>query len=752
MTDADSSSIEGRDSWFGRIGLLASRHSRLVIAIWAIVFIASIPILLRVEEPLKVGGFSSDQTEASRARQIIERELSGSGSQLVVVVTSRGPAIDSPALQDQVAAAIAQFRGHPRVLDIILPTDNASFISANGRTAYALVSLDLGPEESQRFVPEFEALVVEQPDLSILLAGGPAFYADIETVSQQDLKRAELIAFPFALAALLLVFGTVVAAAIPLIVGGIGVAAVLTAIYLAANLTDLSIFVLNLATMLGLGLAIDYCLFITSRFREELPRRQSVDDAIVVTMSTAGRAIFFSGLTVLIGLSGLTLFDFMFLRSVGIAGVIVVFFSVLASLTLLPAILRVAGRHIERLAVIRLPAETRGANGFWARLSRRVMQRPVMVLIPTATLMIALGAPFRDVIISSPDATILPQSTESRLGFDEIVSAFGPGEISPMVIVFQSTDSVFTMESIGSIRQLVMELQVDERVSRVEGFAAFPPDVTVDQAYSLVQLQQRAAGAGIGERFSQFAKDETALVLVYARSYPNSDESKDLLADVRNYTPVAELTMTVDGGTAEIVDVVAEMYGSLPLVVGFVLVATYLVLFLLFQSVFLPLKAILMNTLSLVASYGAMVWVFQEGHLSWLLRFEPLGYVEASLPIIMFCVLFGLSMDYEVFLLSRVREEWERTGDNVESVAIGLQRSGRIITSAALIVVVVTASFVSADVIIVKALGFGIALAVFLDATIVRALLVPATMRLMGRWNWWRPGFMSRISAPTLRE
>jgi RND superfamily putative drug exporter len=380
------------------------------------------------------------------------------------------------------------------------------------------------------------------------------------------------------------------------------------------------------------------------------------------------------------------------------------------------------------------------------------MQRPVLVLIPTALILAAFGAPFRHVIISSPDATILPRTTESRQGFDELVSAFGPGEISPMVVVFQSSDSVFTRESIASIRQLVTSLQADDRVTRVEGYTAFPADVTPEQAYSLVQLQRRAAGAGIGERFGQFANEHTALVLVYARSYPNSDESKDLLADVREYVPAAGLTMSVDGGTAEIVDVVSEMYGSLPLVVGFVLLATYLVLLLLFQSVFLPLKAIVMNTLSLLASYGAMVWVFQDGHLSSLLRFEPLGYVEASLPIIMFCVLFGLSMDYEVFLLSRVREEWERTGNNVESVAVGLQRSGRIITSAALIVVVVTTSFVSADVIIVKALGFGIALAVFLDATIVRALLVPATMRLMGHWNWWRPQILAKLSLPALRE
>ena len=210
--------------------------------------------------------------------------------------------------------------------------------------------------------------------------------------------------------------------------------------------------------------------------------------------------------------------------------------------------------------------------------------------------------------------------------------------------------------------------------------------------------------------------------------------------------------MLVDGGTAEIVDVVDAMYGQFPLAVALVLLATYLVLFLLFQSVFLPLKAIVMNTLSLLASYGALVWVFQDGHLERLLRFDSLGYVEASLPIIMFCILFGLSMDYEVFLLSRVREEWERTGDNTESVALGLQRSGRIISSAALIVVVVAVSFVSADVILVKALGFGIALAVFLDATVVRALLVPATMRLMGHWNWWQPAVLKRISIPDLRE
>ena len=625
-------------------------------------------------------------------------------------------------------------------------------MSAKDATAYALVGLDLAAEDAQRLMPQFERLIVPQNGLEILLAGAPAFYADIETVSQRDLQRAEMIAFPFALVALLFVFGTLVSALVPLIVGGIGVAAVLTTIFGLAHVTDLSIFVLNLSTMLGLGLAIDYSLFITSRFREELPKCESVEQAVERTMTTAGRAIFFSGLTVLIGLSGLILFDFMFLRSVGIAGVIVVFFSVAAAVTLLPALLGIAGANIERWAVIRRSPEEHHGQGFWARVSRGVMDRPVLILIPTVLLLLALGAPFRHVNISSPDATILPKSTESRQGFDELVDAFGPGEISPLVIVFQSPTSVFERKNVAAIHELVNELKSDSHVVRVEGFAAFDQPLTDSQAYALVQVQRQASESGIGTRFAQFASERTAMVLVYPSTYANDPASKELLSTVRSRQVGGDLSMLVDGGTAEIVDVVDAMYSAFPLAVAFVLVATYLVLFLLFHSVFLPLKAIVMNTLSLLASYGALVWVFQDGHLERALRFESLGYVEASLPIIMFCILFGLSMDYEVFLLSRVREEWERTGNNTESVALGLQRSGRIISSAALIVVVVAISFVSADVILVKALGFGIALAVFLDATVVRALLVPATMRLMGHWNWWRPSFLERFAIPDVAD
>src|SRR5215211_4570466 len=356
------------------------RHRKSVIAAWLILFIVSVPFLPRAEEPLKVGGFSSDKTEAARARAVLERELRFNPSTIVVIFESDTLLATDPAFLAKTREALADIPAVEHVVDVVLPEQDPGLTSPDGEIAYALVGMDLPPEEAQRTVPAFRDALRPTLGLTALVAGGPAFYADIETVSQRDLRRAEVIAFPFALAALLLVFGSVVAAVVPLAVGGLGVATVLLALYWIAHLTDLSIFVLNLATMLGLGLAVDYSLFVTSRFREELRRNHGdIGEAIEVTIGTAGRAIFFSGLTVLIGLSGLALFDFMFLRSVGIAGVLVVFFSVLAALTLLPAVLSVIGTRIDRgRIVVRSERNATKTIGFWERLSRRVMARPLL--------------------------------------------------------------------------------------------------------------------------------------------------------------------------------------------------------------------------------------------------------------------------------------------------------------------------------------------------------------------------------------
>ena len=735
-------------SFFGR---MAFRWRWPIVAIWAAALLLALPLLPRLAGALEVGGFSSPHTEAAEARHVLQRELAVAPSTLLVIYQSDTLVATDPAFDEAVARSLRAVRTLPFVTDVLLPSVDPSLISNDGDTAYAVVGLALPPEEAQRLVPTFEAALQPQNALRMSVAGAPAFYRDIETVSQRDLRRAEVIVFPIALVALLVVFGSVVAAALPLAVGAAGVALVLASLVFVAQATDLSIFVLNLATMLGLGLAVDYSLFVTSRFREELARGRDVAQAVEVTTATAGKAVCFSGITVLIGLMGLSLFDFMFLRSVGIAGVVVVAWSTVAALSLLPALLSIVGSNIDRLAIRRPAAAETGGAGFWVRLSRAVMARPFAVLFPTLALLLLLGAPFLRANISSPDATILPPDLPSRQAFDLIVEEFGAGEISPFLIVLEAPGRIYAPDRLGAIYDLGARLAADPRVTRVQ--SVVPPTLDREQAIAAARLRRGVGRVGIDTGASRLASDNAAVILVYSAYLPNDDANKALLAELRALDPPG-LTVKVDGGTAEIVDVVAEMYGEFPRAVALVVMATYLTLLVLFRSLLLPLKAILMNGLSILASYGALVWVFQEGHLSRVLGFAPLGFVEASLPIIMFCVLFGLSMDYEVFLLSRVREEWERTGNNAQAVAFGLQRSGRIITSAALLVVVVTASFVTADVVIIKALGFGIALAVFLDATVVRALLVPATMRLLGDWNWWLPRPLQRLlpARPILEE
>ena len=738
---------------FETIGRFCGTHRFLVIGVWALLIASSLPFLPRIEEPLKVGGFSSDTSEGSRAAVVLQRELGFSPSSMVLIYESDTLLADDSTFQDQVADSLDNISDLAFVRDVVLPTEDETLISPSREIAYAIVGLALPPEEAQRLVPEFEAAIQPQSDVRVVVAGAPAFYADIETASQRDLRRAELIALPFALVALVLVFGTLVSALIPLIIGCASVGVILFTIYGVAHLADISIFALNLATMLGLGLAVDYCLFITSRFREELVRpTATVETAVTVAVGRAGRAVFFSGLTVLIGLAGLISFPLMFLRSIGVAGVIVVAVSTAAALTLLPAVLTVIGRRIERLPVGPLARRTSvraDGEGAWHGIATAVMNRPVLVLMLTLAILGSLGYPFLRANISSPDATILPEDLPSRQGFDLLAREYSGGEISPFVLAFETPTSMFRPENLSALNSLVRLLERDERISRVQSAVTLPGVDALENPFVIVNGRRLLEAVGQDTRLGSFIGPEAAVILAYPVAPANAPVNRELLADLRRLDPGGDVVILTGGGTAEIVDVVNVIYRNFPIAAALILGTTYLILLLLFRSVILPLKAIVMNVMSILASYGALVWIFQDGHLSGLLRFTPQGFVEASLPVIMFCVLFGLSMDYEVFLLSRIQEEWDQTRDNDRSVAVGLQRSGRIISSAALIVVVVTVSFVSADVVLVKALGFGIALAVALDATIVRALLVPATMKLLGNANWWIPAWLERVLPDT---
>ena len=737
---------------FDRIGRFVVRRARWVIGAWAVLLLLALPLAPQLPGKLSAGGFILDDLESARAKALLGTELDVPPSALVVVLSSPTLVAGTPAFETAAADAMRDIASAPHVARIVSHTLAPSQVSADGHTAYDIVFLDLSPDDSPDALPILRDRLRSPAGLTVELAGGPAFYGDVQAVSEADLQRSEAISLPLAALALVFVFGSLVAAGVPLAVGGAAVIVALAAMFVVASVMPMSIFVLNLATLLGLGLGVDYSLLMTSRFREELAARPDdpncVGEAVRITVATAGRAVFFSGLTVLLGLLGLVLFEFMILRSVGIAGAIVVGLAVASALTLLPAILVVLGDRLDRFSVRRVAATAR-TDGAWARLARRVMRHPIAVLIPTLAFLLLLGSPFLHVRFNAPDSSILPPGVPSRAAFDRLTANFGEGEFAPLVLAVRTTGPATAPATLAALYDYSRRLDADPRVTRVDSLVDVDPRLTLDQ-YTLLYRDPN----GPRDRYVQTAlaattRDDLTAFTITTPYGPNRDEGRSLVADLRAadgpLAPPAGVTVLVGGGAADVADVVDRVRADFPRTALFIIVSTYLVLFVLLRSVVLPAKALVMNTLSIVASFGALVWIFQDGNLSSLLGFQPLGFVETTQPVILFCVLFGLSMDYEVFLLTRMKEVWDRTGDNVEAVAGGMERSGRIVTSAALIVVVVAGSFAFADIVLIKALGIGMAIAVALDATVVRALLVPATMRLLGAWNWWMPARLDRF-------
>jgi RND superfamily putative drug exporter len=740
---------------FARLGRFVVRRRRWVVAAWAVALAIALPVAPRVVGALRAGGFILDDLESARAKALLQTELSTPPSAVVVVLHSDTAVAGTPAFEGPAAAAIEHVPAAPGVVRVVPHSLSPRQVSADGHTAYDVVFLSIAPDDSPAALPGIRDRLAQPPGLEVELAGGPAFYGDVQSVSESDLRRSEVVSLPLAALALLLVFGSVVAAGLPLVVGGAAVVVALAAIFVAASLTPMSIFVLNLATLLGLGLGVDYSLLLTSRFREELARRgDEPDDAVRVgaaverTVATAGRAVFFSGLTVLLGLAGLVLFEFMILRSVGIAGAIVVLLAATSALTLLPALLAIVGPRVDALAIRRVVPRD-DPDGPWARLARWVMRRPVAVLVPTLLVLLVLGSPFLHVRFNAPDSTILPPSVPSRAAFDRLAASFGEGEFAPIVLAIRTDGPATSPANVAALYDYSRRLAADPRIRRIDSLVDVDPRLKKQQYQLLYADPNGPRDRFVATVLAATTKGDLTAFTITTPYGPNRDEGRSLVGDLRSHSgplaPPSGMTVLVGGGAADVADVVSRVAADFPRTGLFIVITTYLVLFLLLRSAVLPAKALVMNTLSIVASFGALVWIFQDGNLSALLGFQPLGFVETTQPVILFCVLFGLSMDYEVFLLSRMKEVWDRTGDNQEAVARGLERSGRIVTSAALIVVVVAGSFAFADIVLIKALGIGMAIAVALDATVVRALLVPATMRLLGRWNWWLPSGLRRV-------
>jgi RND superfamily putative drug exporter len=734
-----------------RLGRWLYVHHRLVLIAWGLVVLVALPFAPRVFRSLSAGGFNSPDLEAFRAAQLLADRFGSNQSNVVLVYTDPSGALSAndPRFFQAVNDSLTDVRSLPNIGHVTTAADNPRQLAPDARAQYVTIGLTDTGGDVNAVLPTIQQ-ALRPTSLEVTLTGAPVFYQDIFDVTERDLRRAELLSIPTAAAALVIVFGSIVAGVVPGVVGGTAVAVTLALMAALGQFFELSIFSLNLATMLGLGLGIDYSLFVVSRFREELARGEPVDRAVAWSVATAGRAVLYSGATVMIGLLALLTFDITALRSMGIAGALVVAISVVAALTLLPALLGALGTRVDALGIGPLANAARRpstGHGFWSRLAHAVMARPVLVLVPLLAVLIGLGLPFLRVEFGAPDASILPPDVQSRRGFDLLKEHWGAGELSPVLLVFQTTDGSNAISStrMEDLASYMLRIQSDPSVQRVESVVSLDPRLSPEQ-YGVIYADPNHIADGYGALAAQATvRQDTLLATVTSRYGQTDDRSKALVRAIRATPPPDGFRLVVGGGTAGVIDYADRLYQEFPRAAVIVVLAIYLVLLRTFGSVVLPLKAVVMNVLSILASYGALVVIFQEGAFSGLLHFQPLGYVEASLPILMFCVLFGLSMDYEVFLLSRVQEAHLDGADNATAVARGLEKSGRIITSAAAIVVLVSLSFVAADIVLIKALGLGTAIAVLLDATLVRALLVPATMRLLGEWNWWAPSWLPRF-------
>ena len=734
---------------FAAWGRFVYRRRWPVLAVSGVLLLLSIFIVIQGGK-LQSGGFI-ETSESGRASRLIERELPRAGAAtFTLLFSSDRLTATSPEFRAAVDAALAPLRSDPRVAAITTPFDGTALDPTRliSKDAHA-VAVDVAAKDdlatARDYYPELRALV-RSDTLSIQATGLLAINNGFNDVLQQDLRRAETVSLPLALVLLLVVFGSFVAALVPLGVGVLAVVGGIAGMFLVARVTDVSVYALNVVTLIGLGVAIDYSLFITNRFREEMRRGHSGNNALAIAMATSGRAITFSGLTVAIGLSGMLFFQGTFLSSMGISGAIVVASAVFYGLTFLPALLAIIGRNLGRGRVPFLQPDSAG-TGWWHTIATTVMRRPLVVLIPVVAFILVLGSPFLHLRLANNDVTALPKHEESRAAFDRLVNEFPGGNQTNITVVveYPSGDPLAPARIPGMVA-LAKRIALLPNVDAITSPVTASGDSSVEAAqwaalYSQPrsqlppQLQALIRGT-VGEHIVVFN--------VVTQKGIYSDESRQLVRSLRALASPPEATIAVTGFTAIDLDTVDFIAGHTPAALAYIVAATMLVLFFLLGSVILPLKAVVMNLLSISASFGAIVWIFQDGHLAAQLGFTP-GSIDPTLPVIMFCTVFGLSMDYEVLLLSRMQEEYLRTRDNTSAVATGLEKSGRLITGAAAIMVGVFAAFALADIVLIKAIGLGMAIAVAIDATLVRALVVPATMRLLGDLNWWAPGPLARL-------
>jgi len=660
-----------------------------------------------VSSQLHQGGFFNPNSESQAASDTLAAATGARPDRDVTALVKAGP-LTSSAAKAEVQRVANTIAADPAIKAAwtYYQTHDPALVSRDGTETLVIGVFKRSADDDAVGASAARLQAKFKGDSAVTLGGVGTTFAEVQAEVQADLGRAEGLAFPILFLLMLWVFRGLIAASLPLLVGGITVLGTFFGLRLVNVETPLSIFALNLATGLGLGLSIDYSLFMVSRFREELAKGRSVEDAVTTTVKTAGRTILFSSLTVAAALAALMVFPLNFLFSMGVAGVIVVVIAAGTALLVLPAVLRLLGTRVNALAPKRWQRSEATNRGFWYSLSRGVMRRPVIVAVVSAAVLLLVGYPFLNIKFNSVDDTTLPPSASAHVVGTAMQRDF-PGQIgAPAVIVVKAAQADATQVQ-----------AVARSIAKVANVIAVAP-----AAYQ---------GDGVWRIDAALKGD------------PYATPALDAVKAIRALHP--GLPMQVSGLSATFVDLQKGLLNSLPIAVALVTLTTLVILFLMTGSAILPIKSVLMNLLTLSVTFGALVFVFQYGHLQSLLRFTSSGALEQTQPVLLFALIFGLSTDYGVFLLSRIKEARDTGLPNSEAVGLGLQRTGRIVTAAALLLCVAIGAFATSNIVFMKELGVGTVVGVLVDASIVRALLVPALMGILGEWNWWAPGFLRRL-------
>ncbi|HEX2240594.1 MAG TPA: MMPL family transporter [Actinomycetota bacterium] len=714
-----------------RLGHFVVRHPRRILIVSVLLIALAGAVGASVVDHLSTGGFEDPASESTRAAARIEEVFGIADPDLVLLVSSKTGSVDDPEVAVaglKLTRSLANEAGVGRVESYWSLGGAPPLRSLDGSKAMVLAHLE-GSQNEKNDTLEVVTPKYERSDGVITVAAGgfAEVFRQVTSQVEKDLVRSEMVAIPILLVLLLFVFRSAVAAALPLGVGVVAVLGTLLILRAVAAITEVSIFALNLTTGMGLGLGIDYSLFIVSRFREELAGGKSVHDSVVRTVETAGRTVVFSAVAVAASLSALLLFPIVFLRSFAYAGIPVVALASVGATVTLPALLAILGPRIDSLSV-RRPKEVTAERATWHRIAMFVMRRPIPIATAGIAVLLLLGTPFLGVRLGLPDDRVLPPGAPGRVVSDQLRANFAGNEAFALSVL---ADGVDVDESKDDVEAFAVRLSEMDEVARVDAATG-----------SYVAGQLLFKSRVLSRRFT--AEDATFFSVVLDPSIePQSTRAEQLVHRIRDLN--GPFPVQVTGASADLVDSKQVAFERFPLALLWIGLVTLVSLFLLFGSIIIPVKALLLNLLSLTATFGAMVWVFQQGHFAEALDFTATGSLTLANIILMFCIAFGLSMDYEVFLLSRIKEEHDRTGENEASVALGLEKTGRIVTAAAALIAIVFIAMISSGVSFIKMFGMGLALAVIMDATLVRAALVPAFMKLMGSLNWWAPAPLRRV-------